>query len=203
MSLTLNPKHIEYYIFRIWKQEKKSWSYHITWSPLFAVTNKGLSIRWINWHCSRRDISQKPQFKAWYPMLKDRMTAVFSSLFVRIISMAETNQIKTSLSLYINQADLKTNVHSSSEFRKTLTGLWVKTTARGVFSILGSATPIMEPVPLTLLKKGLHAPLSIPIWSSPAVLAEYDSMSVKNNMVSIKTLDDNCPGSFYFNRLTG
>lgn len=42
------------------------------------------------------------------------MTAIFSSLYVQIMLTVETNQTKTSLSLYINQADLKTNTHSSS-----------------------------------------------------------------------------------------
>lgn len=59
-------------------------------------------------------------------MVKDRMTAVFSP-YVRTMLVVETNQMKTTLSVYINQPDLKTNVHLSSDSafssRITLTGL--------------------------------------------------------------------------------
>lgn len=59
-------------------------------------------------------------------MMKDRMTAVFS-LHVKIMLVVETNQMKTTLSVYINQPDPKTNVHLSSDSafssRITLTGL--------------------------------------------------------------------------------
>lgn len=102
----------------------------------FAVTLSSCpSVSWIDWHCSERVISQKPQFKAWYPTTLQwkTVTAVSSSFYVIIMPMVGTNQMQTSLSSYISQTDLITNVSlpSASAFssRITLTRLWVKATA--------------------------------------------------------------------------
>lgn len=55
----------------------------------------------------RKNLSSRHDGVSYHTMLKGRMTAVFSSLYVRIMLMVETNQIKTSLPLYIYQTDLK------------------------------------------------------------------------------------------------
>lgn len=157
LPLTLKPKFTQYYIFHILKQEKKSWRYHITWSPLFTITLSTCpSVRCIGWHSSKRVISQKPQFKLWYPTILQwkTVTAVFSSFYVMIMLMVGRNQIQTSSSFYVSRKSFIKSVPlpSASEFisRMTLIGLWVKATARGVFSILSSPKPIMESVPLSV-----------------------------------------------------